>query len=117
MTRCPATKNGSEHYSRSPAILVVDDDEGFRTTLTFYFRQKGYTITLACSGRRGLEALTHGRFDLVVLDMRLGDMFGTDMIKSVRRYGRQPPFILISGFLTTPDTVAAMELGAVDVLD
>ena len=57
------------------------------------------------------------RFDLMLVDLLLPDMRGTDFIRILRSESRASPFVLVSGFLTTAVTVEAMKLGAVCVIE
>lgn len=72
--------------------------------------------TSAC-GAAGIGLAKTERFDLLLLDLELPDMRGTDVVEALRGESLAAPFVLISAFLTTEATVAAMRLGAFDVLD
>lgn len=100
-----------------PTVLIVDDDVGTRDTFQAALRALGLLVDCAASGSEAIELAMSTRFEIAVLDLRLPDISGTDVVRSLRALGRYSPFILISAFLTTGATVEAMRLGAVDVLD
>jgi DNA-binding response OmpR family regulator len=99
----------------SPAILIVDDDQGTRETFHWGLRPAGFRVFTASSGAEALAIATDRPVDLLLLDLLLGDMRGTDVIRTLRPTFKAP-FILMSGFLTTEITVEAMRLGAFDVI-
>jgi CheY-like chemotaxis protein len=99
-------------------VLVVDDDLGTRETFERTLGRIGYQVRTACCAAEGILFAKSQPFDLVLVDLNLPDMSGTDMIRTLlESCETAPPFILISGFLTTAVIVEAMRLGAVDVLE
>ena len=101
--------------SRSIArtVLIVDDDPATCLTFGEALRLSGLRVDTAETGQAALKSLRCNTFDLLLLDLRLPDMSGLDLVRITKRV----PFILISGFLTTAETVEAMRLGARDVLE
>ena len=97
------------------AILVVDDDLGIRETLHWVLRAHGFQVTTAGSGARGLALGRSSRFDLLLIDLRLPDVSGMDMVRSLQREGSEVPFVLVSAFVTDPVAREARELGAIGV--
>ncbi|MCD6383090.1 MAG: response regulator [Thermoplasmata archaeon] len=79
-------------------ILVVEDEEVQREVLGEYLGSRGFTISLAEGGRKGLKLLKNERFDCIILDFLLGDMTGEDFIKSMSIMGVSTPVIITSGF-------------------
>jgi FixJ family two-component response regulator len=102
--------------STRPAVLIVDDDLGTRETVDWVLRPAGFRVDMASTGADGLRLARTDQFGLLLLDYRLPDMFGTDLIRALRD-DTPPPFVLVSGFLTTDITVEAMKLGASDVIE
>jgi DNA-binding response OmpR family regulator len=100
----------------TPRILVVDDDEGTRRTFQLALHLNGFSVATAGSGLEAMQIAAQTSFDLILLDLRLGDVSGIDVIRSLPDRARQP-FILMSAFLSTDTTVEAMRLGAFDVLE
>ena len=62
-------------------ILVVDDEESMREVLQFMLQREGYQVDCAENGRQAVTILKKRRYDLVLCDIRLGDMTGIDILK------------------------------------
>lgn len=101
----------------SQNVLVIDDDLGTCETIASTLRAHGVRVETADCGAAGLAMARSNRFDLLVLDLKLPDMLGTDFVRTLHRGGERIPFVLVSGFLSTAVTVEAMKLGAVDVVE
>jgi DNA-binding response OmpR family regulator len=97
-------------------ILVVDDEASIRRTLTQIFTRMGYQTAEASSGQEALEQITHQRFDLVILDIRLPDMDGTDVLKSARSTAPDTVFILLTAHGALDSAIVAIRHGAFDYL-
>jgi CheY-like chemotaxis protein len=96
-------------------VLIVDDDPATCTTFAAALRLEGLTVRTVHTGADAIAAATTQSFDLALIDLRLPDMPGTDVVREVRTAGHDCPFILMSGFLEPPFIVEAMRLGAHDV--
>src|SRR5690348_8710366 len=92
------------------SVLVVDDDPGTRETFDWALRSCGVRVRTSASGADAIELAQTHTFDLLLLDLELRDMRGTDVIRVVRTPTVCVPFVLISAFLTTEVTVEAMRL-------
>jgi len=99
------------------SVLVVDDDLGTRETFHWALRADGIRVRTSACGAAGITLAKAEPFDLLLVDLELPDMRGTEVIRALRAESVAPPFVLISAFLTTEATVAAMRLGALEVLD
>ncbi len=98
-------------------ILVVDDDIGTLQTASYIARKLGFEAATACTGADGLAAARSMGPALGLIDLKLPDMSGTDIIRALRAADAATPLILISGFLTISNAVEAMRLGATDVVE
>jgi len=101
-----------------PSVLVVDDDPDIRELFGGGLEREGFDVVLAEDGARGIEALAHARFDLVVLDVFMPGVSGLDTIKLFHAHAPSVPLIAISGHVFVdhpfPDQFRnlALELGA-----
>jgi DNA-binding response OmpR family regulator len=78
-------------------ILLVDDDNLVRTSLSFALEDAGYVVVQAMNGDEALTALQEERFDLVVLDMLMPEREGIETIREIRKDSRTLPILAISG--------------------
>jgi sigma-B regulation protein RsbU (phosphoserine phosphatase) len=104
---------------RAYRLLVVDDNEGNRYTLSLLLEIEGYTdLTMAEDGAQALEALRTQNFDLVLLDVMMPRVDGYQVLETLRAENRlgDPPVIMISALEELASTVRCIELGAVDYL-
>jgi two-component system response regulator RegA len=99
------------------AVLIVDDDLGTRQTFVAMLRGAGIAATTCESGRQAVEAVTQSDFDLVLLDLRLGDENGLDVLPVIHRIRGETPIVVLTGFASIASAVGAVKLGAVDYLE
>jgi DNA-binding NtrC family response regulator len=97
-------------------VLVTEDDEIARVTLTEQLKDAGYDVEAFQTAEGALEALKAGAFDVAVSDVRLPGMDGVTFLEQARRISPQTLVILLTGFGTVGDAVRAMRLGAADYL-
>jgi DNA-binding response OmpR family regulator len=96
-------------------ILLVDDDEGLLDMLSFLVQREGFRPIRASNGSSALELLDEERPDLLVLDIRLGDDNGLEVLQAVRR-SSQVPVVLLSALDAEDDVERGLELGADDYI-
>ena len=96
-------------------ILVVDDDPGILKAVRTNLARHGYRVETAAAGRDALESHARLRPDLILLDLGLPDIDGTEVIRSVREESRTP-IVVLSVRGGERDKVAALDLGADDYL-
>jgi len=95
-------------------ILVVDDEEGLRFTLSVLLKKKGYRVSAAENGRVALEALETLAPDFVLCDLRMPEVDGMEFLQQALAGGFSKPIIMMSAYGTMDDAIAAMRLGAFD---
>jgi DNA-binding NtrC family response regulator len=95
-----------------PTILIVDDDEVIQETLFDVLKKKGYDIFVAGSGKGALETIKKNVIDLVLLDMRLPDVDGLDVLKKVKETDSEILVIMMTAYSDIQTAVAAMKSGA-----
>ena len=102
------------------ALLVVDDNDDNRYTLTRRLNREGYkNLTMAGNGREALDKLTAQPFDLVLLDVMMPDMNGYEVLEQVKATPslRDIPIIMISALDEVDSVIRCIELGAEDYLN
>jgi two-component system sensor kinase FixL len=97
-------------------ILVVDDDRGLLRLIEKSLRPAGYTIAKASSGEDALSWLASNDAELMVLDLKLQDFEGTELINKLSQSGNAVPFIVITGQGDERVAVNIMKQGALDYL-
>jgi DNA-binding response OmpR family regulator len=94
-------------------LLFIEDDDGIRLALRLALEDEGYNVYEAVDGAEGLAAFAEHDVDLVLLDLRLPDMSGFDVCRSMRATSIVP-IIIITAQTDTYDMVAGLEAGADD---
>jgi two-component system response regulator PilR (NtrC family) len=97
-----------------PHILVVDDEPSMREVLEFMLQKEGYTVTCAESGQQAIALLEKTHFDLLLCDIRLGDITGLEVLRASKEQDPDTVVIMISAYATTETAVEAMNSGAYD---
>lgn len=109
-------KSATEPILPGARILVVDDERGIRRTLTQMFTRMGYQATGVASGAEALEQMRRERFDLVILDLKMPEMDGTEVLKAARPFAPDTVFILLTAYGTLDSAIVAVRHGAFDYL-
>ncbi len=94
-------------------VLVVDDEESYREALSYMLRREGYEVIEAPDGVAGVEAFEQFGADIVLLDLMLPGMTGTEVCRQLRMRGTVP-VIMVTARDTEVDKVVGLELGADD---
>ena len=95
------------------SLLFIEDDDGIRLALSLALEDEGYEVLQAANGASGLEMFADREVDLVLLDLRLPDMSGFEVCRSLRAHSIVP-IIIITAQTDTYDMVAGLEAGADD---
>lgn len=97
-------------------LLVVEDDQSIRESLVDFFRGRNWLVH-GCSGRlEATHALSKQRFHMVLLDLRLPDGDGLDVLRSMRKAGDRTPVIVLTARGEVEQRVLGLQLGADDYL-
>jgi two-component system, OmpR family, response regulator RegX3 len=94
-------------------VLVVDDEESFRETLAFMLRKEGFDVATAATGQDALDNLERDGADLVLLDLMLPGVSGTEVCRQIRQRTKIP-VIMVTAKDSEVDKVVGLELGADD---
>jgi DNA-binding NtrC family response regulator len=100
----------------TPFVLIVDDDEVVCEVLSAYLRPRGYRIRPVHTGQDALEALLAGRPEVVLLDLRLPDMTGLEVLRRLREQQVESEVIIITGFASLDSALDAIKAGAFDYI-
>jgi two-component system, NtrC family, response regulator PilR len=95
-------------------ILVVDDDQSMREFLDLLLSRENYRVSSAENGNQALGLINKHIYDLVLVDIRLGDITGLEVLKQVKKQHPDTVVIMISAYSTTEIAVKAMNEGAYD---
>lgn len=93
-------------------ILVVDDDKSILRTFTRILQKSGYEIDVAETGKEAVEKAENHRYDFALVDIRLPDMDGTDLLAKLKRQLQSTVKIMITGFPSLETGVKALDEGA-----
>lgn len=94
-------------------VLIIEDDADAADVLKAYLLREGYSIEIAGNGLMGLERFDRWKPDLILLDIMLPGMNGTEILAAVRRAGNTP-VIMITAMADAPDRIGALRYGADD---
>jgi len=93
-------------------ILVVDDDKSILRTFTRILQKNGYEIDIAETGKEAIEKADKKCYDLALVDIRLPDMDGTDLLAKIKKQLQNTIKIMITGFPSIESGVKALDGGA-----
>jgi two-component system response regulator HydG len=97
-------------------VLVIDDDANLAETLAESLERSGYACTVANSGQAGLKRLDRDDFEVVLTDLRLGDIDGLSIVRKLRQEQPEIEVIVITGYGDVKTAVQAIQLGAAHYL-
>jgi len=100
----------------SRRVLVVDDEENIRNLLSQILRQEGFEVETASDGATGLRKASSGEFDLVLLDVRIPEKDGMEVLREIRREDPGAVVMIVTGYATLEMAVEAMRHGAFDYI-
>ncbi len=93
-------------------VLVIEDDADSRDAVGLLLRNAGYGVETAASGREGLRAFTTRPWDLVVLDLRLPDLSGLEVLRAIRAAAPATPVVVVTGHGSMSSAVDAVNEAA-----
>lgn len=107
--------SGPVEVSREP-VLVVDDERFFQELLVKILGQEGYDVTVAGSGQEALKAFHGGRFRVVVLDLVLPDLMGTEVLTRFKEIDQEIAVIMVTAYASLESAIDALQAGAYDYI-
>lgn len=102
--------------SKSPLILVIDDEIAIRESISDFLEDSGYSVIQAEDGSVGLKAFRSMKPDVILVDLRMPVVDGLDVLANVSKESPDTPIIVVSGTGVLEDAIEALRLGAWDYL-
>ena len=100
--------------NKSKQILVVDDELSMREFLELMLSREGYKVSYVESGKKAISMINKKDFDLLLCDIRLGDISGIDVLRAAKKQNPNTVVIMISAYASAETAVEAMNEGAYD---
>ncbi len=98
-------------------ILIVEDDNTIRVTVGNFLARQGFDVEVAEDGAQALAFLKERSFSLVLLDLRLPDMNGLDILAKIKESDDQPLVVIMTAYPEVRTAVAALKAGAYDYIN
>ncbi len=98
-------------------ILIIDDDQSIRDTLTNYLKKKNFEIFSAKDGIEGFDKIKKYRPDLVISDIRMPGINGLELLKMIKEFDNRINVIIMTAFDDMQSTIKAMQDGAYDFIE
>jgi signal transduction histidine kinase len=95
-------------------VLVIDDELTVCSSCRKILNEDGYNVSMTLSGREGLERARKEDFDLVIVDLKMPDIDGMEVVEAIKRERPGMAVIIMTGYSTVPSAVKGMKLGAAD---
>src|SRR5947199_335332 len=97
-------------------ILIVDDDRSIRELLSMHLEERGFGVMSASTGAEGFRLASESTPSAIVLDMRLPDASGIDLIPELKKRAAEAPVLMITAHHDMATTILAMKAGAFDYI-
>ncbi len=107
-------KNITQFEDKS--LLIVDDDNPFRERLARAMEKKGFEVSQAQGVKEGLSSVKSKKPAFAVVDLRLGDGNGLEVVKEIQVKNSESRVVMLTGYGNIPTAVAAIKEGAIDYL-
>ena len=98
------------------SLLIVDDDNPFRERLARAMEKKGFVVIQAEGVQKGIDSVKENKPGFAVVDLRLGDGNGLEVVKQIQTSNSSSRIIMLTGYGNIPTAVAAIKEGAIDYL-
>jgi DNA-binding NtrC family response regulator len=101
----------------SETLLIIDDEELICWSVKKEFEKKGMEVLTAFNAKDGIQSFTENRPDIVLLDVKLPDGSGLDLLKEIKKANHEAIVIIITSFGGVESAVAAIKDGAYDYIE
>jgi len=102
--------------AQPPVLVVVDDEQGIRDVVDRFARRAGFEVIACSGGRQAIAELATRHADVALVDLRMPDLGGLDVIRAIRDMDPRCQTVLMTGFAAVDTAVEAVKLGAMDYL-
>jgi DNA-binding NtrC family response regulator len=109
----PATVSSNSFI---PHVLIVDDESTIRHLLRTFYKRSGYTASSVASGEEALAKLAQGNIDLVITDIQLPGMSGTELVANMKENFPDVPVMAITGYSDIDIAINVLKNGACDFI-
>lgn len=100
-----------------PHFLIVDDEQEVCNFFSYLLQKKGYRVVSANSGRQALDRLKKHRFNVALVDLKLPDLNGLEILREIKKVQPACEVIIITGYSTVKSAVEAIQSGAFDYVE
>ena len=97
-------------------LLLVDDEEDFRTTLSSRLKKREFEVTQVESGYQALEVIKEQAIDVAIVDVKMPGMDGLETLRQMKQLNPQIEVIMLTGHASVESGIEGMRLGAFDYL-
>ena len=101
---------------QQPMLVVVDDEQGVLEVVSRFARRAGYEVVTCAGGREAVSQIQARHADLAMVDLRMPDVGGLDVLRAIRESNPQCQAVLMTGYASVETAVEAIKLGAMDYL-
>ena len=110
------TEGISGMTTKGKRVLLVDDDETIVTPFQLILQNEGYQVDTTTTGRQALEMFEKAEYQVVILDIKLPDIHGIEVISSIRKQNDHVSLIVITGYPSLIDSIDAIDIGIDEIL-
>lgn len=101
---------------KSRRVLLVDDERDYVQILAKRLRRRGFQVSTAFNGSDGIQAMRKNDFDVAVVDLKMVDIDGIEVLKIFKRMAPEVAVIMLTGHGSTQAATEGLQLGAADYL-
>ncbi len=102
------------HRTNLVHILLMEDETTVAHLIQMHLQNRGFSVAIAEDGKKGLQMLGAGHYDLLIIDHAMPVMSGVDVVRALKQRGPMPPILMISGLGRDDIAVEALKLGVMD---
>jgi DNA-binding NtrC family response regulator len=97
-------------------ILLVDDDLELLRSFQMILRKAGYSVQTSANGKEAIRAVRQLKFEVAIVDIKLPDIMGDEVVRQIRKIDETMAVILITGYPSLQDCIDAIDLGIQEIL-